>query len=85
MQSLQVCQQAGLVKLGRVALDGSRVKANASRHKAMSDERMQTEEQRLQQEIANLLAAAKQADEDGDARFGDRQANDVRQVEPLLE
>ncbi|MBI1313501.1 IS1182 family transposase [bacterium] len=77
VQTLLVCQQAGLVKLGRVALDGSKVKANASRHKAMSYERMLSEEQRLQQEIADLLAAAKQADEDEDARFGDRHGEEL--------
>ena len=77
VQTLQVCQQAGLVKLGRVALDGSKVKADASRHKAMSYERMQAEEQRLRQEIADLLAAAQQADEDDDARFGDRHGEEL--------
>ena len=51
VQTLMVCQQVGLVKLGRVALDGSKVKANASRHKAMSYERLLETEQRLQQEI----------------------------------
>ena len=40
LQVLRLCQQAGLVKLGHVALDGSKVKANASKHKAMSYERM---------------------------------------------
>ena len=77
VQTLLVCQQAGLVKLGRVALDGSKVKANASRHKAMSYERMREEEQRLQQEIEELLAAAQQADEAEDARFGDRHGEEL--------
>jgi len=40
VQVLELCEAAGLVKLGHVALDGSKVKANASRHKAMSYERM---------------------------------------------
>ena len=40
MQVLQLCQQAGIVKLGHVALDGTKVQANASKHKAMSYERM---------------------------------------------
>ncbi len=77
VQTLLVCQQAGLVKLGRVALDGSKVKANASRHKAMSYERMQDEEKRLTQEIGELLAAAEQADDDEDARFGDRHGDEL--------
>ena len=51
VQVLKLCQRAGLVKLGHVALDGTKVKANASKHKAMSYERMQREEQRLRTEI----------------------------------
>ena len=42
--------------MGRLALDGTKINANASRHKAMSYDRMQTEEVRLQQEIRELLA-----------------------------
>jgi transposase len=77
VQTLMVCQQAGLVKLGRVALDGSKVKANASRHKAMSYERMLETEQRLQQEIDTLLSAAERADDDDDAQFGDRHGEEL--------
>lgn len=77
VQTLMVCQRAGLVKLGRVALDGSKVKANASRHKAMSYERMLENEQRLQQEIDALLSAAERADEEDDARFGDRHGDEL--------
>jgi len=77
VQTLMVCQQAGLVKLGRVALDGSKVKANASRHKAMSYERMLETEERLQQEIDSLLSAAERADDDDDARFGDRHGEEL--------
>lgn len=77
VQTLQVCQQAGPVTLGRVALDGSKGKANASRHKAMSYERMLAEERRLQQEIADLLIAAQQANEDEDARFVDRHGEEL--------
>lgn len=50
------------MKLGRVALDGTKVKANASRHKAMSYDRMKQEEERLTQEIAKLMAQANSAD-----------------------
>ena len=58
MDVLKLCAKAGLVKVGRIALDGSKVKANASRHKAMSYDYMLKEEQRLKQEIKGLLAQA---------------------------
>src|SRR3990172_6091174 len=62
VEGLRLCAQAGLVKVGLVSLDGTKVKANASRHKAMSYEYMQKEEQRLQEEIAGLLAQAESID-----------------------
>lgn len=62
VQVLQVCTKAGLVKLGHVALDGSKVKANASKHKAMSYKRMCEAEQRLQTEVEYLMAEAAAAD-----------------------
>ena len=77
VQTLMVCQQAGLVKLGRVALDGSKVKANASRHKAMSYQRMLETEQRLQQEIDALLTEAERVDEEDDAQSGDRHGDEL--------
>ena len=77
VQTLMVCAQAGLVKLGRVALDGAKVKANASRHKAMSYDRMKEEEARLQQEIAELMAKADAADADDDGQFGDRHGDEL--------
>jgi transposase len=69
-QVLQLCQQAGLVKLGHVALDGSKVQANASKHKAMSYGHMKKLETRLEAEIADLLARAEQADTEDDERLG---------------
>jgi hypothetical protein len=63
VQVLRLCAEAGMVKLGHVSLDGSKVKANASRHKAMSYERMKQEQQRLHEEIALLLGKAEAADE----------------------
>ncbi len=51
-QTVKLCQQAGLVKLGLVAIDGTKVQGNASKHKAMSYERMQKDEKRLEEEIA---------------------------------
>ena len=70
LQVLKLCQAAGLVKLGHVALDGTKVKANASKHKAMSYDRMGEAEARLEKEIADLLVEAKSVDEAEDAKYG---------------
>lgn len=70
VQALQLCQKAGLVKLGHVSIDGTKLKANASKHKAMSYERMQETEQRLQQEVEELLKSAAAADEAEDLQYG---------------
>ena len=72
-QVLQLCQKAGLVKLGRVAIDGTKVQANASKHKAMSYKRMVAMEKRLEAEVARLLAEAERTDQEEDARFGEGQ------------
>jgi transposase len=69
-QVLQIALQAGTMKLGRVVLDGSKVKANASKHRAMSYGRMQEEEKRLREEVKRLLEQAEAADEEEDARYG---------------
>ena len=69
-QVLKLCEQAGLVKLGHIAIDGTKIKANASKHKAMSYERMGPTEQRLEQEIRELLKKAEQADDEEDAEYG---------------
>ena len=57
-QMLKLCRQAGLTKLGTIAIDGTKIKANASKHKAMSYGRMKQEEARLEAEIKRLLAEA---------------------------
>jgi transposase len=75
-QVLALCQQAGLVKLGHVALDGTKVLANASKHKAMSYGRMSEAEQKLEAEVAALLAAAQRVDAAEDARYGKGQRGD---------
>jgi transposase len=67
---LKLCAKAGLAKVGRIALDGSKVKANASRHKAMSYDYMLKEEQRLKKEIKSLLAQAAEADRAEDESHG---------------
>jgi transposase len=70
VEVLKLCALAGLVKVGTIVLDGTKVKANASRHKAMSYERMQEEEKRLQGEVARLLAEAEATDASEDAAHG---------------
>lgn len=70
LQVLKLCQAAGLVKFGHVALDGTKVKANASKHKAMSYDRMGKAEAQLEKEIAALLAEAESVDEEEDAKYG---------------
>lgn len=70
VEVLKLCALAGLAKVGTIALDGTKVKANASRHKAMSYDRMKSEEARLKEEIAKLLAEAGAADEAEDIEHG---------------
>ena len=77
-QVLQIALQAGTMKLGRVVLDGSKVKANASKHKAMSYGRMQEDEKRLKQEVKRLLEQAEATDAEEDARYGpDRRGDEL--------
>ena len=75
-QALLLCQKAGLVKLGHVAIDGTKIKANASKHKAMSYARMTETEQRLKREIGALLKQAEDVDAAEDARYGKGQRGD---------
>ena len=70
VQVLKLCARAGLVKLGHVALDGTKIKANASKHKAMSYERMGKREAELQAEVDGWLKAAEAADAAEDKAFG---------------
>ena len=77
-QVLRLCRRAGLVKLGQVAVDGTKIKANASKHKAMSYRRMQEAEAGLAAEVAELLRRADAADRDEDARYGpDRRGDEL--------
>jgi transposase len=66
----RLAKELGLVKLGMVALDGTKVKAHASKHKAMSYGRMKEQEQKLTQEIEALLERARVTDAQEDARWG---------------
>jgi transposase len=70
VQVLQLAEKAGLVKLGHVALDGTKIKANASKHKAMSYDRMQKRIEDLQADVRRRLAEAEAADAADDAEHG---------------
>ncbi|MGH7227850.1 MAG: IS1182 family transposase [Nitrospiraceae bacterium] len=70
VQGLTLCQKAGLVNLGDVALDGTKVKANASKHKAMSYDRMLKKEAELKAQIEELLRQAQEADQQEDKKYG---------------
>jgi transposase len=78
VQALALCQAAGMVRLGRVALDGTKLRANASRRKAMSYARMSEREKILAQEVSDLLAEAEAIDREEDAKFGkDRRGDEL--------
>jgi len=77
LQSLRLAQRLGMVKMGRVALDGTKLQANASRHKAMSHSRLVDKEEQIEAEVAELenvvaalLADAEATDAAEDARYG---------------
>jgi transposase len=76
VQVIKLCQKAGLVKLGHVALDGTKIKANASKHKAMSYKRMKEEEARLEAEVQDLLRKAEVVDEEEDRTYGKNKRGD---------
>jgi transposase len=75
-QALQLCAKAGLIKLGHVAIDGTKIKANASKHKAMSYKRITEAEARLKQEIEALLRQAEETDAAEDAQYGKNRRGD---------
>ena len=70
VQILRLCQKAGMVSLGHVALDGTKVQANASKRKAMSHERMLRAEKELEKEINALMRRAEILDAQEDKRYG---------------
>lgn len=89
-QVLRLCMKAKLVKLGHIALDGTKMKANASKHKAMSYERMQKQEAELSQKVKQILRAAEAADAEEDRRYGkdkrgDELPEDLRHAQSRLE
>ena len=75
-QVLKLALTAGAIKLGRVALDGTKIKANASKHKAMSYKRMKEETRKLRAEVQQLLKQAEAADDEEDARYGKGKSGD---------
>jgi transposase len=76
VQVLKVCQRAGLVHLGHISIDGTKMKANASKHKAMSYKRMKEEEARLEAEVQELLKKAQSVDEAEDRVCGRNRRGD---------
>ena len=77
LESLVLCQEAGLVKLGRVALDGTKVKASASKHKAMSYGRMDEREAALAAEVRRILEEAETTDRAEDDLYGDARGDEL--------
>jgi transposase len=75
-QVLRIALETGAMKVGRVALDGTKVKANASKHKAMSYGYMQEKEKQLREQVKELLAQAEAADEEEDTRHGKDKAGE---------
>jgi len=67
---LKIVLEAGAIKLGRVALDGTKIKANASKHKAMSYDRMAQQEAAIREQVKELMAKAAATDSEEDSRFG---------------
>ena len=70
MQVVEIARESKLVKMGTIAIDGSKVKANASKHKAMSYERMQSEDKRLREELEKMTNSATVQDAIDDESFG---------------
>ena len=79
VEVLMLCREAGMVKMGRVALDGTKIKANASRHKAMSYDRMCQSEAKLAAEVAEMMRQAERVDDEEDAAYGaDNRGGDLQ-------
>jgi len=77
-QVLHLARELGAPRVGRVALDGSKIKANASKHKAMSYGRMREKQRQLREEVQDLLAQAEAADAAEDAEYGpDRRGDEL--------
>jgi transposase len=77
VQVLRLCRKAGLAKLGHVALDSTKVKANASKHKAMSYGRMQETIDRLEKEVSSWFKRAETEDSTEDEQLGERRGDEL--------
>ncbi len=77
IQTVQLAQRAGLIKLNQIAIDGTKIKANASKHSAMSYAYMKKEEERLQKEIRELLRQAEEIDRMEDRKYGERRGDEL--------
>ena len=77
LQTVRLAQQAGMVKLGQVAIDGTKLKANASKHKAMSYARMEKEEKRLREEIRQYFEDVETTDQAEDQRYGMKRGDEL--------
>jgi transposase len=69
-QVLRIALEVGAIQVGRIALDGTKIKANASKHKAMSYDRMKEKEKDIRAQVRDLIAQAEAADADENARHG---------------
>ena len=76
-QVLAMALESGAIKLGRVSLDGTKLKANASKHKAMSYGRMKEKQQQLKEEVLQLLEQAEAADKEEDGRYGSQRGDEL--------
>src|SRR6266446_2395465 len=76
-QVLAMALECGAIKLGRVSLDGTKLKANASKHKAMSYGRMKEKQQQLKEEVKQLLEQAEAADQDEDRQYGSKRGDEL--------
>jgi transposase len=76
-QVLAMALESGAIKLGRVSLDGTKLKANASKHKAMSYGRMKEKQQQLKEEVMHLLEQAEAADKEEDGRYGSQRGDEL--------
>ena len=76
-QVLEMALESGAIQVGRVSVDGTKLKANASKHKAMSYGRMKEKQQQLKEEVQQLLAQAAAADEEEDRRHGDKRGDEL--------
>lgn len=75
---LKIVLETGVMKLGRVAVDGTKIKANASKHKAMSYARMEEQEEAIGEQVKELMARAEATDAEEDTLFGKDKRGDGR-------